>query len=56
MNKEKIDKLLEHSVENVNSTVRFLTSLQKKEIVPISSGMCHLDKIGLGGDVKIKTY
>jgi len=49
MNKEKIDKLLEHSVENVNSTVRFLTSLQKKEIVPISSGIDHLDKICLGG-------
>lgn len=49
MNKEKINKLLEHSVENINKTVEFLFSLQKKLNVPISSGIPHLDKIALGG-------
>lgn len=49
MNKEKISSLLEHSTHNINETVKYLTSLQKKEIIPISSGIDHLDKIALGG-------
>lgn len=48
MNKEKIDKLLQGSKEEADKTLEFLRSLQRKEIVPISSGMDHLDKIGLG--------
>lgn len=49
MNKDKINELLTHSVNNVNMAVRFLTSLQNNEISPISSGIDHLDKMALGG-------
>lgn len=44
-----IDKLLSHSVEDVNNTVRLLTSYQKGELKPISSGIDHLDSVCLGG-------
>lgn len=49
MDKEKISELLEHSTANINETVKYLTSLQKKEIIPISSGIDHLDNMALGG-------
>lgn len=49
MNQEKINRLLEHSVENINETVKFLVALQNKEIQHLSSGMSHLDKVLLGG-------
>ena len=49
MNTDKIQSLLTQSVQGINNTVKFLTSLQKKEITPISSGLPHLDLIGLGG-------
>lgn len=49
MNQDKINRLLEHSVENINQTVKFLTDLQHKLIQPISSGLPHLDKVMLGG-------
>ena len=49
MDQTKINRLLEQSVQGINDTVKSLFSYQKKEIVPISSGIPHLDKIGLGG-------
>ena len=49
MNADKINKLLTQSNENINSTVKYISAIQNKEIIPISSGIDHLDKILLGG-------
>lgn len=49
MDKSKIERLLERSIEGVNNTFLYLNSLQKKEVIPIKSGLPHLDTIGLGG-------
>ena len=49
MDQSKIDRLLEHSVEAVENTFKYLIRLQKKKINPLKSGIPHLDTIGLGG-------
>lgn len=49
INQSKIDRLLKQSSKGINNTVKTLLSYQNKEIVPIQSGIPHLDNIGLGG-------
>lgn len=49
MEQNKINRLLEQSLKGINDTVKSIFAYQKKEIIPIKSGIDHLDTIGLGG-------
>lgn len=49
MDKNKIERLLSTSLKGINDAVKSLSAYQHKEVVPISSGLYHLDEVGLGG-------
>lgn len=49
MEQSKIDRLLKQSLKGVNDAVKSIFSYQKKEIIPLKSGIDHLDTIALGG-------
>ena len=49
MKLDKINQLLDYSLEGIDRTAKALYRYQQKRIIPIKSGIEHLDIIGLGG-------